>query len=204
MSIKLYMVDDHTSVLDGFKMLFDMTEDIQLIGTSTTVEDALKDLDTITPDIMLVDLNLGLSDGRDLIELLKANHPSIKTIGFSMNEYPIYAQEVIQKGGSGYITKNSSFEEIKEAIKTVIAGKTYIDPRLQDKEKETARFDGLTQKELQILRLIAENKTSQEIAYDLKISKRTVDAHRTKIFNKTGVTTALELVTLARKYGIVS
>lgn len=192
--IRIVVADDHELFRDGFKVMLRKQAEIVLEGEATDGSELIELVDRLHPDVVITDIQMPVLDGVEAAQRLKAKYPSIGIIALSMLEDEIRIVQMLEAGASGYLVKNANKAEIIEAIKTIHAGGTYYcattsfrlakaisKSKFQPQKKEPVEF---TERELQIMKLICEEKTSQEIAEALFLSKRTVDWYRDAILQK--------------------
>ena len=208
----LFIADDHTLFVDTLVLALQHQTSfpVEVIGTAHNGEDLLSKLLTLQPDILLLDLNMPVLNGLEVIPILKNDFPELKIIIVTKYSDPKFVRECLQVHKvSGYILKNSSFRELIEGLKDVSRGQVHISRNLQlypkDADEELPSvFDEaflikyhLTRREIEILGLISQAKSSSEIAENLFISPQTVGAHRKNIMRKLGITTTAGLVRFA-------
>lgn len=195
--IKLFLVDDHKMIRVGLKNFLDDNDDFDIIGEAENGEDCLNQLETLSPDIVLTDLNMPKMDGLELTKAIKLKYPEIKIIALTMMGESQHIKQMLVEGAMGYLLKDCSEEQLMTAIKNVYDGGTYYSPEVTNvilnnirKVKPTAsKIVGempLTDREKEVLHLIVKEKTNKEIADELFISVRTVDAHKRNLLDKTG------------------
>lgn len=213
MQKRIALIDDHPMLLRGLKDMLECAEDIRVIGTYLSAEAFLETCrfnDTL-PDIILMDISMPGMNGELLAERLQQLYPDIIVIVFTNMEQRYYLRSMIRKGVLGYVLKSSSEGVLLEAIRTVYDGKLYFDPDIREealkvlktKTAGTTQRLILTKREKEVLRLIAENYSSQEIAAQLFVSKRTVDFHRTNLLLKLDVKNSITLVKKAIDLGLI-
>ena len=193
--IKLVVADDHPIVRKGLVQIITASPEIKVLAETGDGEAALKQIEELRPDIALLDINLPGLTGFDLIREIKRRELEVKVVFLTMHEEEEMFNEAMNLGAQGYLLKESAASEIVEAIKQVAAGHSYISARitgyLLNRDRRAKEFASkikglanLTPAELRVLRLIAEYKTSKEIAKELDCSYRTVENHRTNIRGK--------------------
>lgn len=208
--IGVFIVDDHKMVIEGMQLLLQNQQDIKVIGTALSGEIALEKIPEAAPDVILLDINLPGINGIDTCkELLKTN-PNLKIIAISMHKESSLIKMMLSNGAKGYVLKNAGQEEVIEAIKTVFKGKMYLDEAVNDivinsvASKTAAKannpFPTLSRREKEVLLLILDEYTTQEIADKLFISFGTVETHRRNMLIKTGVRNTAGLVRVAFEY----
>lgn len=195
--IKLFLVDDHKMIREGLKNFLEDHEDFDIIAEAENGVDCLNQLENITPDVVLTDLNMPEMDGLELTKAIKTTYPDIKIIALTMMGESQHIKQMLVEGAMGYLLKNCSEEELIMAIKNVNNGGTYYSPEVTNiilnnirKVKPTSSKVAvdmpLTDREKEVLYLIIKEKSNKEIADELFISVRTVDAHKRNLLDKTG------------------
>ena len=211
--INIFLIDDHQIVRDGLKALFDKDSGIEVIGESDGNEPVEKLFLKKIPDVLLLDISLGDKSGIDLMKSLLVIYPELKIIILSMYNDEEIIFDAVQSGAKGYLPKNTSKKEIIDAIKDVAEGNQYYNSQIakimlnsviNQKKQELLKsnkpcVECLSTREIQILKMVAEGKTNQEVADSLFISIRTVESHKTHIMQKLDLKTSVELVKFAIK-----
>jgi len=207
--IKLYIVDDHRMILDMWATLLAANPRFEVVGTSLDAETAIHEISFKPPDVLLLDISLPGTSGIALTKQLKEKHPAIKILGVSMHTHIILIKQLLISGASGYVSMTSSFDEMITAIIAVYEGNRYICRDSKDyitnqviSEQQTDpvyRINQLTRRELEIVNLIKEGHSSNEISDKLLLSKRTVEVHRYNIFRKLGVNNIISLISVLNK-----
>ncbi|MFD2201528.1 response regulator [Shivajiella indica] len=199
--MKVFLVDDHAILLDGIKSLLSKEESIQVIGEANTGEDAIHFIKTNIVDILITDFNLPGMDGLSLLRLVKKISPDTKIIVLSMHDETHLVKEILKEGVQGYVLKNDSHKELIDAIKAVGNGKVYLSHDINKIIINNLQFPEdeklLTDREREILKLIAKEYSNKQIAEELFISERTVETHRKNIFKKTKTGSLVGLIKFA-------
>jgi two-component system nitrate/nitrite response regulator NarL len=204
--IHLAIAEDHQSLIDGIKLMLQYEEDFTVVGTANNGEDLLKIVDLKRPDTILMDIKMPKLDGIEATKIIKQKYPHINVLAFTMFDDLEAVEKMIQAGAKGYILKNSSLEIVLQAIKTVAKGEEYFDAGLNhnalDKKNKSKQKSLLTNRQIEIIDLIAQGKTSREIAEQLFIGVQTVETHRKNIIRVLGLKGKGELLrySLDRKY----
>jgi DNA-binding NarL/FixJ family response regulator len=204
------VADDHSVVLAGIRSLLSgFCDVIETVGDGRAlVEAALR----WRPELIVLDVSMPLLNGVDAARQIKKVWPEAKLLFLSMHDSPVYLHEALSAGGSGYLLKSSAAEELRTAIETVLRGETYLTPAfgrdvllslLTPSGRPPRASAQLTDRQRQVLQLIAEGRSNKEIASLLRVSVKTIEFHRTRIMTKLGVHTAAELATFAMREGIV-
>jgi len=204
----IFIVDDHQMVIDGLRLIIDTIDGFDIIGESTSALQALDVLATVNTDILLTDVSMPEMSGIELTRLVKKKHPHIKVIALSMFSESQVVAEMIDAGISGYILKNTGKQELIEALNKVASGQNYFgqDITLQlmksfkRNQDESSR---LTDREIEIIRMIEQDFGNKQIADMLFISERTVETHRKNILRKTNTQTVVGLLKYAYERKII-
>lgn len=210
--IKVLLVDDHAILREGLKVLLALNEDIQVVGEAGDGEDGLARIQHLSPDVVVMDIAMPGMDGLEATRRIVSAYPKTKILILSQHDNERYILPVLRAGAMGYILKRAVGEELVTAIRTVYRGESYLQPSVakmvlqnyQQTNEEPAKNDmGLTERERQVLKLVAEGRTSQEIADLLYLSKKTVMCHRANIYQKLGTHNRTELIKYAMHFGLV-
>ncbi|WP_298138854.1 response regulator transcription factor [Flavobacterium sp.] len=200
--IKVIIAEDHQALIDGIKLSLEYEVDITVIGEANDGEMLIELVRKNEPDVIITDLRMPKCDGICATRTIKNEFPNVKIIAFSMFDKSEAVEQMKHAGASGYIMKNSSLKKVIEAIRIVAKGGTYFDNSITGKDIASKEAIILSNREKEILQLIGEGKTSQEIADSLYIGKRTVDTHRKNIIKKINIHGKTDLIRFAveRKY----
>lgn len=212
--IKVLIADDHKIFRDGILSLLGSEEDVEVIGEAANGREVMTLLKTRQPDLILMDISMGESSGIETTLLLKKEYPHIKVLVLSMHSESSYVMKMLELGASGYLLKDAGKHEMLTAIRTVASGNTYysseVSARLVEHltRKSAPRKSNenipLTSRELEVLKLIAEEYSNTEIAEKLYISIRTVDTHRRNLIEKLKVKNTAGLVKFALQQGLIN
>lgn len=203
--IKILLVDDHSMVIEGMKAILERITNAEISGAASNGPDAIEILKTQIINIAFVDINLPGMSGIELCLKITKEFPHTQVIALSTFKQRSYVTQMLGNGASGYLLKSASKEEIEAAIITVTAGEKYFSSdigNITEAEKED-EAPTLTKREKEIMQLIADGMTSNEIASRLFLSVYTVDTHRKNLLTKFEVNNTALLLTMAAKYGIV-
>lgn len=199
--IRILLVDDHQIVLDGLRSLLDQDPSFDVLGTFSDPQKALSYVSTQTPDILVTDYSMPHMSGLELIQKAKALHPGIKSVLLSMHDEPSIVKEAMKQGINGFLLKNIQQVEFKEALRKIYTGLMYISAEITTQLLQQHIInDGeakLTERELEILKLITKEFSNKQIADKLNISERTVETHRKNIFRKTETSSLVGLIKYA-------
>jgi DNA-binding NarL/FixJ family response regulator len=211
MSIKIILADDHEILRHGLSKSFEQENDIEVIGQASDGHSAVDLARELSPDVIIMDIGMPDLNGVEATRKIVKNHPRVKVIGLSMHSSDKYVREMFKAGASGYLLKNCPFEELVEAVRTVAAGKTYISSSIGDMivkeyaskpDEEKSVFTILSQREREVLQLLAEGKTTKQIAKRLHISPKTVEAHRLRIMERLNIDNVAQLTKYAIQEGL--
>jgi DNA-binding NarL/FixJ family response regulator len=210
MTIRVLIVDDHPVVRSGLKSLLEAEDDIEAVGEAGTMQEAVFRTRSLKPDVVLMDVVMPGGSGIEATPAVLKEAPEAKVLILSMQDDPSYVRESFAAGASGYVLKEAADEEVVTAVREVAAGGNYVHPSLGAKmvaadaeERRRAEADPLTEREREVLRLLALGHTNQEIAGELFLSVRTVETHRAHIMQKLRLQTRAELVRYAREQGML-
>jgi two-component system response regulator NreC len=204
------IVDDHAVVRSGLKLLLDAEEDIEVVGEGGNLQEAVFRARSFKPDVMLMDVVMPGASGIEATSAVLKESPETKVLVLSMQDDPTYVREAFAAGASGYVLKEAADDEVVAAVREVAAGGRYVNPALGAKlvaaeaeARARAEADPLSDREREVLRLLALGHTNQEIAGKLYISVRTVETHRAHIMQKLRLSTRAELVRHAIEQGLL-
>jgi DNA-binding NarL/FixJ family response regulator len=201
---KVLVIDDHPAVREGLALRISQHDDLQVCGEAEDVAEALRLSSELDPDIIITDISLKKSDGIDLIKRIKARNPNARILVWSMHSESLYADRALRAGAMGYITKEHATEQIIDAVRQVLAGNLYLSPAMRERllsrvaggalTQAATTVDELTDRELQVYRLIGKGVKTQEIAEQLHLSVKTVETYRDRIKKKLELKDATELI----------
>ncbi len=210
MSIRVLIVDDHAVLRAGLRLLIDAEPDLETVGEAGSIREAIFEARSTNPDLVLLDIVMPGESGLDGIPKLLHEHPDLKVLVLSMQDDPRYVREAFAVGASGYVLKEAADAEVVSAIREVSAGGRYVNPelgaRLAIAEAEAVRRadeDPLSEREREVLRLLARGYTNHEIAEQLFISVRTAETHRSHVMQKLRLGSRAELVSYALANGLL-
>ena len=204
--IRLAIAEDHQSLIDGLQLLLKYEEGISIIGTANDGEELLKIVRLKQPNVIITDIRMPKLDGIAATKIIMQEFPTTKVLAFSMFDQLDAIKQMLDAGAKGYILKNSSLTEVLQAIKTVYKGETYFDKSIDTNslgtDKKNPKKGLLTKRQIEILQLVAQGKTSREIAEQLFIGVHTVDTHRKNMIRILGLQGKGELMryALEKKY----
>lgn len=204
--IKLIIVDDHPMVLEGLRAMLTQIACVDLKAIANNAYEAMELIKEHQPDMVLTDINMPEITGVELTKKIKADFPNIKIIGMSTFNERSYITQMIQNGADGYLVKNASREEIEKCLLAVEDGKMYlsVDVNLNTSEKkELSEIPILSSREKEVLELIAEGFTNQQIADIIFVSPYTVDSHRKSLMTKLKASNTAVLIKQAAKFNFI-
>jgi two-component system response regulator NreC len=210
MSIRTVIVDDHAVVRSGLRLVLEGEEDIEVVAEAADARNAVFEARAHHPDVILLDVVMPGRSGIEAIPDLLQESPDSKVLVLSMQDDPAYVREAFGAGASGYVLKEAADAEVVAAVREVAGGQRYVHPALgarlvaaEAEERVRAEEDPLSEREHEILRLLALGHTNQEIAGQLYLSVRTVETHRAHIMQKLRIQTRAELVRYALEQGML-
>ena len=212
--VRILLADDHKIIRDGIRSLLVDTENFEVCGEASNGNEVLEMLADKKPDIILMDINMPEMNGIEAATIIKEKYPEVKILALTMHDEDKYIMKMIQAGALGYILKDTDKQELVNAIQTLSQGNTFFSRKVSDKimihlnnpqKSKNKLIEGtpLTEREIEILKLIADGLTNQEIAEQLYISPRTVDTHRRNLLQKLGVKNTAGLVKYAFEHELL-
>ncbi len=213
--MRLLLVDDHAIVRAGLRMLLESQPEMEIIGECDNGHDAIERALELKPDVILMDIAMPDMMGYDVTRAIKKELPNVIVLALTMHESDEYFFEMLNAGASGYVPKKAAPTELVNALRVVHEGGVYLYPSLakslvkdylthaEQNDDAAAAFDGLTERERQVLTLIADGLSNQEVADKLVISVKTVERHRANILAKLGLHSRTELVKYAIRKGLI-
>ena len=206
------IADDHGVVREGLRRLIEAESGLQVCSEAADGREVIELAQKYEPDVVVLDITMPRLGGLETLERLRSKHPNTKVILLSVHSDPPFIQSAISLGADAYVLKNGRATEIITAIRAVTKGGSYFSPAVAREIVEQLRspkagpaepFSLLSGREREVLHLIAEGRSAKEIAVDLEISTKTVEAHRTSLMRKVGVRKATELVRYALRHGLI-
>jgi two-component system nitrate/nitrite response regulator NarL len=210
--ITIAIAEDHQMLIDGIKSFFEYDDDFQIIGTVNNGQELVKLVTLKQPKLVITDIRMPMMDGIQATQHIKKHFPHIKVLAMTMFDQPEAIKQMLDAGATGYILKNSGIKMLQQAIETVASGETFFDKNvalnfMNDYIEDNVKIGKsdtvvLSNREKEILHLIANGKTSKEIANELFIAKTTVDTHRKNMIRKLELNSGIELIKYAidKKY----
>ena len=210
MSIRVVLVDDHAILRSGLRRVLDAEPDIEVVGEAESAERAVFEAIANKPDVVVMDVVMPGKSGIEGMPAVLQAVPDVKVLVLSMQDDPRYVREAFEVGASGYVLKEAADTEVVGALRAVAAGERYVHPTLgarlvaaEAEERKRAEADPLSEREREVLRLLALGHTNQEIAKMLYISVRTAETHRAHIMQKLRLSSRAELVRYALENGLI-
>ncbi|MEW6766275.1 MAG: response regulator transcription factor [Pseudomonadota bacterium] len=207
--IRLLIADDHTLMREGLKQLFALMTDIEVAGEAVNGAQVLERLRQEDIDVLLLDMTMPGICGEDLITRIRARHPELRILVLSMHNEPVVAQRALKAGANGYLSKDGDPDTLLAAVRKVAQGGRHIDAAIAEKMAfgvtglaPRPMHDSLSDRELQVLRLLAKGKTINEIADQLAISNKTVSTHKARLMEKMGFENIADLMRYAINQGL--
>ena len=212
--IKVLLAEDHTIVRKGIRSLLDNEADIQVVGEAENGYDAVAKTEELLPDVVLMDYTMPILNGLEATRQIRKRFPDVKVVILTMHADEEYIFQFLQAGASGYLVKQTAPKELVSAIQAVHQGESYLSPPVSKvvieellrqtlSEQPEDSYEKLTDREREVLQLIAEGFASKDIADQLHISLKTVGVHRTNLMNKLDIHTVPELVRYAIRKGVI-
>jgi DNA-binding NarL/FixJ family response regulator len=210
-STRILIVDDHPFVREGLKQLLAGQADFTLVGEASNAAEAQAAAAKLSPEVLVVDLALGRDDGIELIRWFRAEHPAINILVLSMQEEALYAERLLRLGVNGYVMKNAASTDFLGALRKVSRGQRHLSPAMGERLLAKAArgratsadedpVSGLTERELEVFRMLGAGVSTREIAEQLTLSMKTVDAHRRHMREKLNLRTTNELIRYATQW----
>ncbi len=209
--ITVLIADDHAVVRDGLQLALSGSDDIRVIGDAANGREAVRLVDKLHPDVVVLDIAMPELNGIDAIPELRQASPSVQIVMLSMHSNPEYALRALEAGALGYVLKESAAREVADAVRTVHARARYLSPKIADAlisysiqaHHALTPLDALSQRERQILQLVAEGKSTQDIADLLALSPKSVETYRSRMMAKLDIHDLATLIRFAIKHGLV-
>ncbi len=213
--MRVLIADDHIIVREGLRALLQSQPDIEVVGEATNGEDTVAKTAELNPDIILMDITMPGMNGLEATRQIKQDNPKVKILILTMHEGDEYFFKILEAGASGYFVKGGSSSELISALHAVCRGDVFLYPTMAKKllgdylqrvksGQDRERYDGLTSREREILKLVAEGHNNQEIASRLFLSPLTVQTHRSNIMAKLKLHSRMDLTKYAIKHGLIT
>ena len=214
MSIRIILADDHAIVRHGLSKLLQQEKDMEVIAQAQDGHSTVELTRELSPDMVIMDIGMPDLNGIEATRHIIRDFPQVKVIGLSMHSGQKFVSEMLRAGASGYLLKDCALEELTTAIKTVADGKIYLSPGITDvvvenyvrhsEDSESSAFSLLSNREREVLQLMAEGKTTKQIARQLYISPKTVEGHRLRLMSKLKMDSVAQLTKYAIQEGLTS
>lgn len=212
--IRIVIADDHGIVREGIRMILASQEDFEVVGEASTGREAVELARHMKPDVVLMDISMPDLNGIEATRQIREELPSVQVLGLTMHEEENYVFQMLKAGGAGYVLKRAASEDLVAAVRAVHRGEAFLYPSVAKlvvrdyferagRQEQDTSLDGLTEREREVLTLIAEGLTNQEIAQRLFISVKTVQTHRAHIMEKLNLHDRTELVRYAIRKGLI-
>ncbi len=199
--IKIVIADDHLLIAETWATLINMDPDFEVVKVFNNTQTLVEEISEIKPDIAILDININPFSGIEATKMIRSLAPGTKIIGVSMHNQPSFAKKMMKNGAMGYVTKSSNKNEMYEAIRSVMRGEKFICAEIQRNitnqvlmDDDDNKLSRLTEREIEIIKLIKNGCTNKEIAEKLFLSPRTVETHRARILKKLELKNSLSLV----------
>lgn len=215
MKIRVLVADDHAIIREGLRVMLGNQPDMEVVGVAANGREAIRLVDEKEPDVAVIDISMPELNGIEAIQQILPRYPQMKVVVLSIHETKPYVHRALKAGARGYLIKETAGLEVVDAVRAVYRGERYLSQRIADlltdgsfrkleTSIEVSPLETLSSREREILQLVAEGKTSQEIAERLSISPKTVDTYRSRLMHKIGVEDMAGLVKFAIQHGVIS
>ena len=215
MKIRVLVADDHAIIREGLRVMLGNQLDMDVVGIAANGREAIRLVAEVEPDVAVMDISMPELNGIEAIQQMLPRHPHLNVVVLSIHETKPYVYRTLKAGAKGYLIKETAGLEVLDAVRAVHRGERYLSQRIADLlteasfrnleiSLEISRLETLSSREREILQLVAEGKTSQQIAESLSISPKTVDTYRSRLMRKIGVEDVAGLVRFAIQQGVIS
>lgn len=214
MSTKILLADDHKITREGLRSLLEKQSEMEVVAEAQEGHEAVRLVREMHPDIAIMDVTMPDLNGIEATQKIVSECPNVKVIALSMHSDTLFVTEMLKSGASGYLLKDCAFEELTRAIHTVLDGKIYLSPAISDvvvdgylhrlSEDKPVDSDVLSHREREVLQMLAEGKSTKQVALKLHISVKTVETHRRQMMHKLDIYSVAELTKYAIRKGLTS
>jgi DNA-binding NarL/FixJ family response regulator len=204
--IRVVLADDHDLVRSGIKALLSMVDGVDVIAEARDGQELIQLVESLDPDVVMTDISMPRMDGITAISHIHAKHPHVRVLVLSMYDTVDFVKRAVANGACGYLMKDAPPFELEQAVRSVIATGSYFSPAIAQRllqPSEPTIDDELTQRQIEILKLIAQGRASKEIAFELGLSPKTVDVHRARIMERLRLNDIASLTLYAVRKGLV-
>jgi DNA-binding NarL/FixJ family response regulator len=204
--VRVVLADDHELVRSGIKALLSMVDGVQVIAEAADGSELVSLVDSVRPDLVMTDISMPGMDGITAISQIHSRHPEIRILVLSMYDTVDFVKRAVASGACGYLMKDAPPFELEQAVRSVMTMGNYFSPAIAQRllqPSEPAASDELTQRQLEILKLIAQGRASKEIAFELGLSPKTVDVHRARIMDRLQLNDIASLTLYAVRKGLI-
>jgi len=215
LKIRVLIADDHAIIREGLRVMLDNQPDMEVVAVAINGREAIQLVDKHEPDVAVIDISMPELNGVEAIQQIMPRHPRLGVVVLSIHETKPYVYRALKAGAKGYLVKETAGLEVVDAVRAVYRGEHYLSQSIADllttesfqkleSLTDFSSLESLSPREREILQLVAEGKTSQEIAERLSISPKTVDTYRSRLMRKIGVEDMAGLVKFAIQHGVIS
>lgn len=204
--IRVVLADDHDLVRSGIKALLSMIDGVEVIAEARDGQELIQLVESLEPDVVMTDISMPRMDGIAAISQIHARHPKVRLLVLSMYDTVDFVKRAVASGACGYLMKDAPPFELEQAVRSVMATGSYFSPTIAQRllqPSEPTIDDELTQRQIEILKLIAQGRASKEIAFELGLSPKTVDVHRARIMERLRLNDIASLTLYAVRKGLV-
>lgn len=209
--LRVYLVDDHTILREGLRLILSQASGVEIVGEQGDGRAAMEEIDQLKPDLVVLDISLPSMSGVEIARQIRKYHPAMKILVLSRHDNQEYVEQLLKYGVQGYILKEEAGSDLLKALDVIRKGENYLSPRItkhlvtgmERKKSANDPFEILTNREREVLKLVAEGKSNEKIAQALWISAKTVKVHRANIMRKLDIHKVADLVKYAIKAGII-
>jgi DNA-binding NarL/FixJ family response regulator len=204
--IRVVLADDHDLVRSGIKALLSMIDGVEVVAEARDGQELIQLVDNLAPDVVMTDISMPRMDGIAAIAQIHARHPKVRLLVLSMYDTVDFVKRAVANGACGYLMKDAPPFELEQAVRSVMATGSYFSPTIAQRllqPSEPTIDDELTQRQIEILKLIAQGRASKEIAFELGLSPKTVDVHRARIMERLRLNDIASLTLYAVRKGLV-